>query len=505
MFFILDAIKKIKKYMKSMRVQLFAVLLLIGCVPMSIFIGIITSRYESKATEYRIEDITRRLDLLGDKVSQNRILYGENNADVTTEIRIIAEQYSGRVILLNSKCRVLQDTYTYGKQGNSATLQYYISEPVLKALKGESSYQVGKVFIEIAVPITTKLSSDSATNSALVVNESGKSSRTDTAIGGAMLVRVSTEDIYKTMKSVHEKTYLLVVLFVLIMLIFAAWFSYLVTKPFKKMISSIDHVSEGSFDETVSLSGYTEVESMVESFNKMIERIKHLESSRQEFVSNVSHELKTPITSIKVLADSLLMQEDASVELYREFLVDITDEIQRENEIINDLLSLVKLDKTSGEMNISSIDINELLEQILKRLKPIASTRNIELIFESFRPVIAEVDGVKLTLAITNLIENGIKYNYDEGWVRVSLNADHKFFYVKVSDSGVGIPEDLQEHIFERFYRVDKARSRETGGTGLGLSITKNVILMHRGAIKVYSKEKEGTTFTVRIPLNYIS
>ncbi|MBQ1392647.1 MAG: ATP-binding protein [Lachnospiraceae bacterium] len=141
----------------------------------------------------------------------------------------------------------------------------------------------------------------------------------------------------------------------------------------------------------------------------------------------------------------------------------------------------------------------------MKRIKPIAADRNINLIFESYRTIMAEVDEVKLSLAINNLIENAVKYNYDNGWVRVSLNADHKFFYIKVSDSGVGIPEDEQENVFERFYRVDKARSRETGGTGLGLSITRNAILMHRGAIKVYSKEKEGTTFTVRIPLNYVS
>lgn len=496
---------RIKKYMKSMRIQLFLVLLLIGCVPMFIFIEIINSRYEDKAIDYRLEDVNRRLDLLGDKISQNRILYGEDNPDVTTEIRIIAEQYDGRVVLLNSKGRVIQDTYTYGTQRTTATTQYYVSEPVLQALKGESSNQIGDEFIQIAMPVITRVSGNSNNSDVNVVSSTNKETEPDIAIGGAMLVTVSISDIYKTMGSVHEKTYLLIVIFVLVMLFFASWFAYLITKPYKKMITSIDHVAESSFDERVTISGYSEVESMVESFNKMIGRIQHLESSRQEFVSNVSHELKTPITSIKVLADSLLMQEDVSPELYREFLVDITDEIERENKIINDLLSLVKMDKTAGEMNISSVDINELLEQILKRLKPIASTRNIELIFESFRPVMAEVDEVKLSLAITNLIENAIKYNFDEGWVRVSLNADHKFFYVKVSDSGVGIPEELQDHIFERFYRVDKARSRETGGTGLGLAIARNAILMHRGAIKVYSKEKEGTTFTVRVPLNYIS
>ncbi len=129
----------------------------------------------------------------------------------------------------------------------------------------------------------------------------------------------------------------------------------------------------------------------------------------------------------------------------------------------------------------------------------------MELIFESIREVTADVDEMKLSLALSNLVENAIKYNMESGWVRVTLDADHKFFYVKVADSGIGIPEEFQEHVFERFYRVDKARSRETGGTGLGLSITKKIILMHQGALKLQSKEGEGSTFTVRIPLTYIS
>ena len=210
----------------------------------------------------------------------------------------------------------------------------------------------------------------------------------------------------------------------------------------------------------------------------MLARLKTLDESRQEFVSNVSHELKTPITSMKVLADSLLSQEEVPNELYKEFMVDIAAEIDRENKIITDLLSLMKLDKNAAGLNITSMDMNEMLELILKRLRPIAATRNIELVFESFRPVTAEIDEVKLTLAFSNLVENEIKYNYDDGWVKVSLNADHKYFYVKVIDSGVGIPEDVQDMVFERFYRVDKARSRETGGTGLGLSITKRIVLM---------------------------
>lgn len=219
----------------------------------------------------------------------------------------------------------------------------------------------------------------------------------------------------------------------------------------------------------------------------------------------MSHELKTPITSMKVLADSLLVQEDTPAEMYREFMTDIAEEIERENKIINDLLTLVRLDKQAVDLNVEAVSINELLELLLKRIRPIAAKRNIEIIFESMRDVMAEIDVVKMSLAFTNLIENAVKYNKDDGWVHVVLDADHKFFYVKISDSGVGIPEDCQERVFERFYRVDKARSRETGGTGLGLAITRNAILMHKGAINIYSVPGEGTTFTVRIPLTYIT
>ena len=218
----------------------------------------------------------------------------------------------------------------------------------------------------------------------------------------------------------------------------------------------------------------------------------------------MSHELKTPLTSMKVLADSLVGQENVPVELYQEFMQDIAAEIDRESKIITDLLTLVKLDKKASNMNIELVNINELLDMILKRLHPIAAKRNIELILEGFRPVDAEIDETKLSLAISNLVENANKYNKDEGWVRVSLNADHKYFYVTVTDSGLGIPEESIDHIFERFYRVDKSHSTEIEGTGLGLAITRSAIMMHHGAIRVKSQVGEGTTFSVRIPLTFI-
>lgn len=463
-----------------MRTQTFVVLILIGILPMALsFKGIITS-YNEKAYNQRINELQSHGNIIANLLVSTGYLDNTDVSEVNLEISQIADIYEGRIIVVDDNLNIIKDTFgiEVGKT--------IISEEVIKCFRGVNSSNIDEESqsVELTLPITQINTKE---------------------IIGVMIMNFSTKNITTISESLYQKTVIIFLTITILIVIFAYFYSKQLVKPLKRVANSIDRLRDGYMEETVSITGFTELENISESFNKMITRMQTLESSRQEFVSNVSHELKTPITSIKVLADSLLTQEDAPVELYKEFLVDITEEIERENKIINDLLSLVKLDKTAGELNITSVNINELLEQILKRLRPIAAKRNIELVFESFRPVIADVDEVKLSLAITNLIENAIKYNIEEGWVRVSLNADHKFFYVKVADSGIGIPEDAQSSIFERFYRVDKARSRETGGTGLGLAITRNAILMHRGAIKVYSKENEGTTFTVRVPLGYIA
>ena len=316
-----------------------------------------------------------------------------------------------------------------------------------------------------------------------------------------LVISTPTNDIQESRSALSRKVLLLQIGMAALVFLAALYTSKLLIRPFGKVTQSLDEMTGGFLEEDISIPDYTETQLLSEAYNRMLKRLRVLEDSRQEFVSNVSHELKTPITSMKVLADSLISQDDVPVELYKEFMTDIGEEIDRENKIINDLLSLVKLDKKAADLHIEDKNINELLDQIIKRLKPIADKKKVELVMENFKPVVAQVDETKLSLALSNLVENAIKYNKDEGWVHVSLNVDHKYFYVKVEDSGIGIPEESQEHIFERFYRVDKSHSREIGGTGLGLAITRSAVLMHRGAIKVYSKLGEGTTFTVRIPL----
>lgn len=463
-----------------MKIQTFIISIFLGIIPMLIFYITFFNTYKQSAYDQKISELKNHGNIIANLVASTGYMEDTEEKDINLEIGQLADIYEGRILIVDKNLHIIKDTYSL-EDGKTI-----VSEDVIRSFKGENHIHRDKKdqYTELTIPITN-----------LDTKE----------IIGVMIMSFSTKSIDFVASVLSQNANIIFLTLSMIVIIVSFYFSRKLTNPFKGVASSINRLTEGYMDEEVTINGYKEIEEIADAFNHMMARMQNLENSRQEFVSNVSHELKTPITSIKVLADSLLAQEDAPAELYKEFLTDIADEIERENKIINDLLSLVKLDKTSGELNITSVNINELLEQILKRLKPIAAKRNIELVYETFRPVVAEVDEVKLSLAISNLIENAIKYNMDDGWVRVSLNADHKFFYIKVADSGIGIPEDAKEKVFERFYRVDKARSRETGGTGLGLSITRNAILMHRGAIKVYSVENEGTTFTVRVPQSYIA
>lgn len=457
-------------------------LVVMGIVPSVIVSKIVIKTYEDRAVSLRISNVRNQCDILCNQLIREGYMEDTNNEEViSSKLDLLANIYLGRILVIDKNFRIVKDTY------NLDDGKTVISSEVIKCVKGEMNsgqYNRKNQYLELTVPIESP----------------------DTkGIQGVMLVSISSSEISASIDMLEQKGTLMLGVIAALVLVIGYFISGILVKPFARVTKSIEDLTDGYEKDSIDVADYTETELITEAFNKMLTRMKVLDESRQEFVSNVSHELKTPLTSMKVLADSLVGQENVPLELYQEFMQDITEEIDRENKIITDLLSLVKMDKKSTDLNIEHVNMNALLETILKRLRPIADKRNIDLILDSFRPVEADVDEVKFTLAISNLVENGIKYNVDDGWVRVSLDADHKYFYVTVSDSGMGIPQDALDRIFERFYRVDKSHSREIGGTGLGLAITKSAIVMHHGAIKVYSKEDEGTTFSIRIPLTYIS
>ena len=466
------------KFIHSLKFRLFLLVALAGILPNIVLrVGILLS-YESRAVSNRSIDVLGQAKILGNQVVTYDYMKDTSLEVINAQLEMLSTIYDGRVLIVNSSFQIVKDTYELD------TGKTIISEEVVKSFQGEeiNKYDSKNRYIELAIPLKKEGMEQSL---------------------GVLLVSVSTDSIMLNYDYLKDNALILELASLVIILGFALFWSGRLVRPFGKLTKYLEGVQAGD-EETLMISDYTETQAISDAFNELWGKMRVIDDSRQEFVSNVSHELKTPLTSMKVLADSLLAQGDAPVELYKEFMGDIAEEIERENKIINDLLSLVKMDKEAGALNVSVVNINELLELILKRLRPIAEKQNIELVLESFRPVSAEVDEVKLSLALNNLVENAIKYNKPEGWVHVSLNADHKYFFVRVEDSGIGIPEEALEHIYERFFRADKSHSREIGGTGLGLAITRNAVLMHRGAIKAHSKEGEGTVFTVRIPLMYI-
>lgn len=479
------------KFLKSLKVRIFLIVFLVGLIPSVIMRYAILQNYEERAVSLRTSDVQAQLRILANHLLTYNYLQDPSSEVINAELNQLSNLYDGRVLIINGNLRVVKDTYGIS-EGKTI-----ISEEVIRCMKGEdmSRYDPNNGYIELTIPIRETMDT----------NSSASDGTQQSLASGVMLTSVSTDYIAATMEILNRKAVVLEVMAAIIILILSILSAIVLVKPFEKITGALLQVKAGYTNDPILVPDCLETEHIGEAFNEVIGRMKVLDDSRQEFVSNVSHELKTPITSIKVLADSLRAQEDVPVELYREFMEDITAEIDREDKIINDLLALVRMDRTSADLNIEQVDINLLVELIMKRLRPIAVKRDIELVYESIRPVTAAIDEVKLTQVISNLVENAIKYNKEHGWVKVTLDADHQFFTVEVADSGIGIPEESIEHIYERFYRVDKSHSREIGGNGLGLAITRSAVLMHRGSIKAVSEEGEGTTFTVKIPLTYIA
>lgn len=488
---------KILRYLfRSLRIRIFLAIFITGILSSVIILYATLTNYEERAVNVNTLEAKTQMRILANHLITNNYLQDPNSGTISGELDMLSSLYDGRVLIIDDSLRIVRDTY------GIAEGKTIISREVIQCLKkgdagATSRYDRQNGYIEMTTPIMETKSLEGGDVTRAVSQ--------DQVVRGVMLISISTEPITNTLRILQRKAMIIEIIILAVLFGLSVLIADLVTRPFNRITKAINDVKAGYTNQPIRENAYMETEHISNAFNQLLLREKALDDSRQAFVANVSHELKTPMTSIKVLADSLTAQGDVPVELYRDFMTDITKEIDRENQIINDLLELVKMDKQVSALGISQVDVNLLTENVMKRLRPLARRMDVELTFESARQVTAEIDEIKMSMVITNLVENAIKYNKEHGWVHVTLDADHQYFTLEVSDSGVGIPEDSMEHIYERFYRVDKSRSREIGGTGLGLAITRTAVLMHRGSIDVRSREEEGTVFTVRIPLIHLA
>ncbi len=231
--------------------------------------------------------------------------------------------------------------------------------------------------------------------------------------------------------------------------------------------------------------------------------LQRVNKIRRDFVANVSHELKTPATSLMLLAESLtdIIEEDP--EQARLFAEQLRNETFRFSRLITDLLDLARLEGEDQVQDPLPVDLRGVLVTVLARMRQVARQKGITLLWKRYGTVdlyTVEGDETQLTSMLTNLIDNAIKYTPPGGEVEVTAAADEEEISVRIVDNGIGIPEGKLSRIFERFYRVDKARSKETGGTGLGLSIVRHVVKNHGGRVDVESTPGKGSTFTVYLP-----
>ena len=284
-----------------------------------------------------------------------------------------------------------------------------------------------------------------------------------------------------------------------VVILFSIVFSVVFTRRLRRIMTSMRIIREGNYAHKVVVSGNDELAFLGDEVNELTERLQISENKRRQFVSDASHELKTPLASIKLLSDSIL-QNDMDMQTIREFVQDIGNEADRLNRMTHKLLSLTKIEsQQDGDCEI--VYMAPTIERVCRMLSGIAEKNEITIDLQLSHDcpiLILEDDLYQIAF---NLVENGIKYNMPGGRLTVKLLRQEDNALLQVTDTGVGIPEESLSHVFERFYRVDKARARKSGGSGLGLSIVRNMVERNQGSIAVESVFGQGSTFTVTFPV----
>ena len=319
---------------------------------------------------------------------------------------------------------------------------------------------------------------------------------------GVLLYSTSVGDLMTGLVSLQKNMIIYFLIAAAVAAVIALILSRLITKPIDLLTRGIQRMGRGDLSVRVPVKGGGELKRLAETFNTMSEKLERLDKSRNQFVSNASHELKTPLSTMKILLENIIYQPDMENNLRTEFLTDVNLEIDRLNLIISDLLTLVSMDTNAMRLRLETFKLADVVQEVVQRLSLVAGQKHQEIkVHLSSDGCEIHADRAKLTQVVYNILDNAIKYSPQGGLIRVRLIRSGRNAVLTIADNGPGIPKEDQAHIFDRFYRVDKARSRETGGTGLGLSIVHQFVLMHGGNVSVDSVEGTGTTFTIEMPM----
>ena len=399
-----------------------------------------------------------------------------------------AASMDGRLMLIDNDGKIQYDTFQ-----NLCGQRIRVDE-VLRILTGEETQDYGTHAPGRAA--VEEMSGD--TDAEYVAYSAYEMAGSQGRIGVALYVS-RVQGLMDSVNTVRVQLLRVFAVIAVTALVVALFLSRVLSNPITAVSRTMRKMGKGDLSVRVPVRGSGELRELAENYNTMAAQLESLDKTRNQFVSNASHELKTPLATMKILLESMIYQPDMPSEVREDFMKDMNHEIDRLTGIVTDLLVLTRMDNRE-DMKRDIVDMSKLTRETVRLLMPVAEQNRQTLKEDIQDDLYLYGDRSKLNQILYNLTDNAIKYTPEEGTISVSLHEENDSIVWRVKDNGVGIPEEDQDHIFERFYRVDKARGRETGGTGLGLSIVKQMVRMHDGTVSVHSEPGKGSEFTVTFP-----
>ena len=396
--------------------------------------------------------------------------------NVATALEGLDESGADRIMVMDSAARVMYDT----RDGGNAVGKYALYSVVTVALRGDDASYCrydGTAFLSrVATPVVYH----------------------NQVVGAVYAYSYDTEQA-GLLEAFRHNLLIISLMIALLVAGLSIVLSRMLTRQIGGLLQAIRSVREGAYSHRADASGTDEIAQIAAEFNSLTDRLQTTENARRRFVSDASHELKTPLAGIRLLTDSILQTGDMDADTTREFVGDIGREAERLTRITENLLRLTRLD--SGAVPpVTPVPVAPVLERVARMLAVLAREKNVTLSYEAELQAVALATEDDVHQILYNLMDNGIKYSGTDGFVHAAAATDGDWVVLTVEDNGIGIPEDDLPHIFERFYRVDKMRSRAIGGTGLGLSIVKDTVENRGGSITAAARQGGGTVFTVRLP-----
>ena len=399
-----------------------------------------------------------------------------NEENVTAAMAVVEETGLSRVLVTNDAGRVLYDT----RETGSAVGDYIFYAEIVQALLGNDAftcaYENGAFRSRASSPV-------------LYQNQ---------IIGAVYAYEYDVEQA-ALLDGLQQNLLSLSAMIGLVVLALSMLLSQVLTRKIGELLTAIRKVREGAYSHRAEVRGRDEIAQIGQEFNSLTDRLQVTENARRRFVSDASHELKTPLAAIRLLTDSILQTDNMDQETTREFVTDIGREAERLSRITEDLLRLTRLDSSVLEPP-TTVEVLSVLEQVMRMMYLIAQEKGVDLTYDAAEGCNVFATRDEIHQVIYNLVDNAVKYTPSGGFAQVSLALDGAEVVLTVADNGPGIPEEDQSRIFERFYRVDKARSRAAGGTGLGLSIVHDTVERRGGHVTVRNRSEGGAEFTVRWP-----